>query len=93
MLCESARPGIKTCLKQLACELNKAIIGYKRFGITDCLLVAITRLIMRNSVRVRMPRDRLKYDQVDSFSGLDRTFDDSVPDRARTDVTNIVEEP
>ena len=67
-------------------------IGYKRVGINDYLLMAITELIIGNSVRVRMLRDRLKCDQMDSFSDIDHTFDDSVIDRASIEMSGIIED-
>ena len=50
-------------------------------GIADHLLMIITRLITRSSVRVRTLRDRLKYYKVGSFRDIDRTFGDRVIDR------------
>ena len=54
--------------------------------------MAITELIIGNSVLVRMLRDRLKCDQVDSFSEIDHTFDDSVIDRASIEMSGIIED-
>ena len=79
MLCGPTRPGRKTCLKQLVCKLNKAVIGYKRFGKPHDFLIAIARLIIiRSSVRVRMLRDRSKYYKVGSSRDIDGTFNNRV---------------
>ena len=55
--------------------------------------MAITRLIIRNSLRVRVLRDRLKYDQRASFRDIDGTFDNRVTDRAGIQMLSVIKDP